>query len=272
MKELWHTSAHHCLVSGSKCQFFHLICWSNNKTKNKNLFTQAQNCIATTEMTCRRHWYITGRCFSRFLLKPTLWIRKWLKSGGPLPLTTLLRSSWIFLYSGESRSSFSLYTASSCRSFRSLYVWMNKTKAVMYTEKHWHSDSRRNSHWWRRHGIYISEPRWAWVPGRRWGSHTPAAPADNGKAQWSACWDGEGKLSRFITTWKPTYVYRGAVLLQDVHHSVKANGRSFLGVSEPVFGVEQTIHIKPGFQLRSSAKSRENILLFWNLPQHTWIV
>ncbi len=83
---------------------------------------------------------ITVRCFSRFLLKPThttLWIRKWLKSGGSLPLTTLLRSSWIFLYSGESRSSFSLYTASSCRSFRSLYVWMNKTKALIYTDLHW---------------------------------------------------------------------------------------------------------------------------------------
>lgn len=52
-----------------------------------------------------------------------------------LPLTTLLRSSWIFLYSGESRSSFSLYTTSCCRSFRSLYVWMNKTDAVIYSEK-----------------------------------------------------------------------------------------------------------------------------------------
>lgn len=58
------------------------------------------------------------------------------------------------------------------------------------------------------------------------------------------------------------YLNRGAVLLQDVHHSVKANGRPFLGVAQPVLGVEQTIHIKPGFQLGSCAESCENELLF----------
>lgn len=83
-----------------------------------------------------------------------------------------------------------------------------------------------------------------------------------GRAEW--------QLSSFITTWKLMYLCRGAVLLQDVHHPVKANGRPFLGVPQPVLGVEQTIYIKPWFQLCSCAKSCENVLLFWNLPQQSW--
>lgn len=63
------------------------------------------------------------------------------------------------------------------------------------------------------------------------------------------------------------YLNRGAVLLQDVHHSVKADGRPLLGVAQPVLGVEQTVHIKPGLQLGSRAERCENVLLFWNLAK-----
>lgn len=259
-----------CLVSGSICQFFHRICLSNKKEQKSDILVHRSTTLHWS-MWSDLWWTLTNYCKMLLLIcfetVNQKMIQQWLLTSS-YPATEEFLNLPVL-----NRASFQLLSVNS------------KLLSVLHVSVCLNGHSKRSElHWESHKQPYRLENRLTLMM-MSWhlyfratlslisGSSMRFTYSCSTCRSWEAalkCRLAERQLSSFITTWKLMYLYRGAVLLQDVHHPVKANGRPFLGVPQPVLGVEQTIHIKPWFQLRSRAKSCENVLLFWNLPRQTW--